>query len=41
MLSAATGVIDVPAVPMVRLGSLVMSPDPSELVLIRSDYSRE
>jgi hypothetical protein len=33
--------IDVPVVPMVRLGSLVRSPDPSELMLIRSDYFRD
>ena len=33
--------IDVSVVPVVRLGSLVMSPHPSELVLIRSDYSRD
>jgi hypothetical protein len=34
-------VIDVPVVPVVRLDSLVMSPHPSELVLIRSDYSQD
>jgi hypothetical protein len=39
--SAATGVIDVPVIPMVRPCSLVMSPHPWELMLIRSDYSRD
>jgi len=41
MLQQPPEVIDVPVVPVVRLGSLVMSPHPSELVLIRSDYSRD
>ena len=38
MLQQPPEVIDVP---VVRLGSLVKSPHPSELVLIRSDYSRD
>jgi hypothetical protein len=41
MFQKPPGVIDVLMVPEVRLGSLVISPDPSELMLIRSDYSRE
>jgi hypothetical protein len=34
-------VIDDPVVPVVRPGSLVMSPHPSELLLIRLDYSQD
>jgi hypothetical protein len=41
MFQQPPGVIDVPVVPVLRLGSLVIGPDPSELTLIRSDYSRE
>jgi hypothetical protein len=41
MFQKLTGVIDVLIIPVVRLGSLVTSPSPSGLMLIRSDYSRE